>query len=125
MLSLYYQSGMFGWLMLLCTLSVIVFTIISANLIFAEKSPNEDKLRDYLNMVVRSGVLAAAIGFCGTIFGGYQAIWAILDATEISMRIVWEGVNIALSSTILGFSIFIISAIIWFVLRMRVLIKMD
>ena len=124
MISLYYQSGVFGWLMLLCTLSVIVFTIISANLIFTEKSPNVEKVKDYLNMVVRSGVLAAAIGFNGTIFGGYRAIWAILDAKDISMRVVWEGVNMALSSTILGFSIFIISALIWFVLRMRVLLKM-
>jgi hypothetical protein len=124
MFNLFFQSGVFGWLMLLCTLSVIVFTIVSANLIFAEKSPNEEKAKAYLNMVVRSGVLAAAIGFTGTIFGGYRAIWAILEATDISMRVVWEGVNIALSSTILGFSIFIISAIIWFLLKMRVLLKM-
>jgi hypothetical protein len=125
MLNLFFQSGMIGWLLLLCALAILVFTIISVNLIFIEKNSNHEKVKEYLNMVVWPGILAAAVGFSGTILGGYQAIYAILDATEISMRVVWLGVNVALSSTILGFIIFIISALIWFVLRMRVILKMS
>ena len=124
MLNLFFQSGMVGWLMLICLLAIIVFTVISVNLIFIVKSDNAQKVKEYLNMIVRPGILAAAVGFGGTILGGYQAIWEIMEASEISMYIVWGGVNVALSSTILGFIIFIISALIWFVLRMRVVVKM-
>ena len=112
-----------GWLILFCTLAIIVFTVVSIKLIFVDEKFIVEKVKEYLNMVVRAGILAAAMGFTGTIYGGYLAIAEIREAAEISMYIVWGGVNVALSSTILGFEIFIISALIWFVLRMRVIMR--
>ena len=125
MLNLFFQSGTIGWLLLLCSLAIVVFTAVSVKLIFMDEKFIIEKAKEYLNMVVRSGILAAAIGFAGTILGGYLAIGEIKEAADISMYIVWGGVNAALSSTILGFEIFVISALIWFVLRMRVIMKIE
>jgi len=103
----------------------VVFTAVSVKLIFMDEKFIIEKAKEYLNMVVRAGILAAAVGFAGTILGGYLAIGEIKEAANISMYIVWGGVNAALSSTILGFEIFVISALIWFVLRMRVIMKIE
>jgi hypothetical protein len=123
MLNLFFQSGMIGWLMLICLMAILVFTAISIKLIFFDEKFIVEKSKEYLNMVVRSGILAAATGFFGTIYGGYLAIAEIKEAADISMYIVWGGVNAALSSTILGFEIFIISAVVWFALRMRLILR--
>jgi len=92
-------------------------------MVFLKEELNVEKAKEYLNMVVRAGILAAAIGFVGTISGWYSAIEIIAAATEISPTVIMEGFNISLSSTILGFEIFIISGIVWFVLRLKFIMR--
>jgi biopolymer transport protein ExbB/TolQ len=55
--------------------------------------------------------------------GGYNAISAIREAVEISMYIVYGGINVALSTTILGLQLFVFSAIVWIVLK-NILVRM-
>jgi len=117
MFTLIGQSGIYGSLILLLIIISIAYLFLSImNMVKFKKESNE-KVEDNINNIIRMGVLSAALGFLGTIHGGYLAINEILAATEISMRIVWEGVICALSSTVLGFQVFAVTAVIWFVLR--------
>jgi biopolymer transport protein ExbB/TolQ len=76
-----------------------------------------------INTIVHVGAFGAALGFLGTVSGGYNALMAIRHAAQISMPVIFEGINIALSSTLLGLQLFVFSAIVWFVLK-NILVRM-
>jgi hypothetical protein len=119
MINLYLQSGLFGNFLLIVFIVMAVNAFLSALQLFGRKNKSDNMLREYIKTILRAGIIAVAIGILGTLLGGYSAISVIRDANEVAMHIVWDGINAALSSTILGFEIFILSALIWFLLHMR------
>jgi biopolymer transport protein ExbB len=66
-----------------------------------------------------TGILSEAVGVLGTVTGMYNAASAISRAGDVSPGIVWQGIHIALSTTILGLIIFVFCTIIWLVFRSR------
>ena len=117
MFTLIGQSGIFGQLLLLMIIVAIVYFIISVVGLVKFKKENFAKVDDNINNILRVGIFSAPLGFLGTIQGGYEAITAIIKASDISMAIVYQGLLCALASTILGFYIFAATAIVWFILR--------
>ncbi len=54
---------------------------------------------------------SAVLGIVGTFTGAYLAMGAIARAQSISPQIVFQGVQVALSTSIFGFSIFFFSLV--------------
>ena len=117
MFTLIGQSGIFGLLLSLLIVVAIVYFIISVASLVKFKKENFAKVEDNINNILRIGIFSAPFGFLGTIQGGYEAITAIIKAADVSMAIVYQGLLCALSSTILGFYIFAVTAIVWFILK--------
>ncbi|MBN1300492.1 MAG: MotA/TolQ/ExbB proton channel family protein [Melioribacteraceae bacterium] len=112
------QSGMFGFLQVVLMIVAAAFAALSGIELYRENT-NRRKAAENINNIVRTGILSAALGFLGTVYGGYEALGEIMSASEISMRIVYEGIRWALSSTILGFQIFFFTAVVWFLLKLK------
>ena len=117
MFTLVSQGGIFG--IIIFVLGLIALVYVGFSIVYMVKYDNEKsgKVENSINNIVRIGILCAALGFWATIQGGYLALIEIVKAADISMQIVYNGIICALSTTVLGFEIFIISAVVWFILR--------
>ncbi|MGW8268688.1 MAG: MotA/TolQ/ExbB proton channel family protein [Longimicrobiales bacterium] len=71
-----------------------------------------------LHSILVLGVLNAVMGFLGTATGISLAASAIASASSISPPIVWEGMKVALSTTIFGLLLLALALVAWLVLRM-------
>lgn len=117
MFTMIQQGGIFATFIAGLMIIAAVYFVLSVVNLSKNKPEDREKTAEYIANILRLGVFAAGTGFMATIWGGYLAITAILAAKDISMRIVYEGILCALSTTILGFQLFFVSGIVWFVLR--------
>ncbi len=117
MFTLVSQGGIYGIIIFILGLIALIYLGISIVYIVKYEKEKSGKLEDSINNIVRIGIFCAALGFWGTIQGGYLALIEIVKAADISMQIVYNGLICALSTTVLGFEIFLISAVVWFILR--------
>ena len=117
MFTLVSQGGIFGIIIFVLGLIAVVYAGISIAYMIKYEKEKFAKADESINNIVRIGVLCAALGFLGTIHGGYLALVEIVKASDISMRIVYNGLICALSTTVLGFYMFAVCAIVWFILR--------
>ena len=117
MFTLVEQGGIFG--IIIFVLGIIALVYVGFSIAYMIKHDKEKyaQAEDSINNIVRIGVLCAALGFLGTIHGGYLALVEIVKASDISMKIVYNGLICALSTTVLGFYVYAVSAIVWFILR--------
>jgi hypothetical protein len=63
------------------------------------------------------GALNAVMGLLGTAMGVFLAAGAIESASAISPQVVWSGIRVALSSSILGLLLLAIALVSWLVIR--------
>ena len=117
MFTLVSQGGIFGTIIFILALIALLYLGLSVFYMVKNDKEKFDKAEDSINNIVRIGVLCAALGFLGTIHGGYLALVEIVKASDISMKIVYNGLICALSTTVLGFYVYAVSAIVWFILR--------
>lgn len=115
MFTLMQESGLFGTLIGITILVTIFYTIVSLKLIFLSGGKNSLKTRETVQNILRTGIFSAVVGVSGTFHGGYSMIYEIRNASEISMKVVFMGIQMLFSSTVLGLSVFIITAFVWFV----------
>jgi len=81
--------------------------------------PFKPVLESGINAIVFWGAISAIVGFFAHYLGVYYAMLAIQRANDISPAIVAYGSSMSLITILTGLTIFIFSAIIWFVLRWR------
>ncbi len=65
------------------------------------------------------GVIAALIGLIGQFSGHYASLSRLADASAISPRLALLGIAAALSTSLFGFGVFALAAILWFALGAR------
>lgn len=92
---------------------MILVAVWKAWKIFGKKQVNF-KL---LDLVLMAGSLAAAIGIFSQIVGIVQALEAIRAAADISPEIVMGGAIVSFYAPIWGFFVFIISLLVYFILK--------
>ena len=73
-----------------------------------------------LHPILFWGSLTAVMGLLGQIMGLWNAILAILTATDISPHIVMMGFRMSFNTTIFGLIMLIIAGIAWYVLSIIV-----
>ncbi len=113
------DGGTFGWLLLILIILAVVFSIINAVRLWGKNELPKNVVEGGLMNLLWTGILSEAVGVLGTVTGIYNAASAISRAGDVSPRIVWQGIHIALSTTILGLIIFVFCTIIWLVFRSR------
>ena len=93
---------------------VIVLTIMLLVKVAVKKEADTKKLRD---VILFLGSFAFLWGMLGQVLGMIQAMGAIERARDISPAIIAGGFKISLLAPVYGFTLFIISYLVWFVVR--------
>lgn len=75
------------------------------------------RVRGSLEVLFVWGALAAVLGVLGTLVGMSLAARAIERAGHVAPALLWGGFKAALSTSIVGFVVFAISLVAWFLLR--------
>lgn len=66
-----------------------------------------------IHSVLVLGVLGACLGVLGTLVGVWVTAGVIADAGQVSTRIAWGGIRVALTPSILGFFILGLASCAW------------
>jgi hypothetical protein len=111
MFNLISQSGIFGWPMAIIALSSIFLTAKYSIKLFGKKESNVD-----LNKIIFLGVFALTLGVFSHYLGLYEGlqIFSYLSSDQVA-----GGYATSLLALLFGFGIFIVSAILWFLLRIK------
>ena len=117
MLTLMQQGGPFMWLMFFILLIILFLSVRNGVLLFMRKEDYSVKAETSLNGIIFWGALSIVIGFLAHFLGLYHAILAISHSTDISPAVIAMGYAQSLLTVLFGMTIFIISAIFWFILR--------
>jgi biopolymer transport protein ExbB/TolQ len=117
MIKMFVSGGYWMWVILIIAITNIVLTI--KNAIEIRRAGTSGKVSDGsgINAIMFWGGIGAAAGFLAQITGIYLGINAILAADDISLMVVAKGLACALTPTIFGLWVFILSALAWFLLR--------
>ena len=113
------NGGTFGWLLLILIITAAVFAVISAVRLWGKKEPPKHAAENSVMNLLWTGILSEAVGVLGTVTGIYNAASAISSAGDVSPKIVWRGIHVALSTTLLGLGIFVICTILWMIFRSK------
>lgn len=100
------------YFLLILVLVVIVLLAIDS---FFKKETDQERRKQALNALLVLGSLSAVVGMLGQIMGIWYALAAILEAADISMEIVFEGLQASFGTTYFGLITFFIAFISWMV----------
>lgn len=110
------SGGILMWPLLVIGIGVLVLAVRSAWLLSrSERSAAEADQR--LQAILFWGVMSVVLGFLGTTVGIIQMAQAITLAGAVHPPLVWGGFGVALVTLIFGLLIFLVAAVLWFVLR--------
>lgn len=111
------EGGPYMWGLLALALVVVVLAVKKSIQLFGKTEWTPDQLGTGLNAIVFWGGMSAVLGFYAHFLGIYYAMQEIARASDISPAIVARGYQMALTTVLTGLFIFMISAIIWFILK--------
>lgn len=119
MIRTFLEMGPVGPPILLISVAIIVMVIWRGWQVFGGATPGPATERG-INTILFWGAIAAALGYLGMYAGMYRGMDAIAESTiGVNPRLVLKGASEAISSTIAGLAVLIVSAVAWFVLRWR------
>lgn len=110
------QGGPFMYLLLAIAAIILALTAWVAVRVRGGEGPDA-VLETGIDATLFWGVWALLLGFTGTAVGMYLAAGAISRAGEVNPAVIWGGIHVALTTTLLGLVIFLAAALIWFGLR--------
>ena len=112
------QCGPFAWPLLFLSIVNCVLVVVSGlRLARQPRSLPDAGLESRINAILFWGGVAALLGFMGQHSGIYNAVHAIVAATEISPRVVLIGFAESFTTTLFGMTVLILSAVAWFALH--------
>jgi len=119
MLQLFMAGGPFMWFLLVLLFVIIGLGVSNAMQVFGKKTRSKIQIENGINSILFWGVFSAVIGFFAHFLGLYQAFTSIMAAADINPAIIGGGYAVSLITVLFGMFIFMISALIWFVLKTR------
>ena len=109
-----------GWpgmvLITICALLVIIFTCVKCYDVFVRKNIDKKGLIGILFF----GSLAPLVGIIWQMIGMMQALTAIEQAGDVSPTIISGGLKVSMFAPIYGLIVLFFSAILWFVLKLKI-----
>jgi CubicO group peptidase (beta-lactamase class C family) len=106
-------SGPYGYVLTLLALVVVSLSIHALVLALRGAQADAPLLRERLHALLFWGWVSAVLGFLGQCHGAYQAVGAILAASEISAAVVAEGFVISFVPTLFGLGILVFTLVAW------------
>lgn len=122
MKELYYLGG--PWFMSILTILLVIMSawsvIIYISLLNKKKRSSERllKLVDFNKSI---GLFALMIGFLGQLIGMYGIFSDLQQVKDISIKIFFGGLKVAMISTIYGIIIYLLSIVFWFAIKYTML----
>jgi hypothetical protein len=116
MLEFFRQGGVFMWPILIVAIAIVWIAARSWARTRSLDGPDA-VVETGVDAVLFWGVWVLVIGLLGTFTGIYQAAGAIEQAPAISPAMIWGGVKVALTTTLAGFLVFAVAALLWLGLR--------
>lgn len=113
--TLFLQSGVTG--IPHVALLVLVLAQIGRAALAMARRPGERIADTRFAAILVLGVLAACVGIIGTLVGIWQTSGLITAAGEIGTVLVWSMIRVAMTPSIIGFSILAIASVAWLVLH--------
>jgi biopolymer transport protein ExbB/TolQ len=114
------SMGPSGPIMVVISIVIIVLAITKAVQVFGRRSTERVKLERGLDAILFWGVFCAILGLHGQTLGMYKGFSAVARYGAIDPSKVFLGLAECLSSTVMGLTILMLSALIWFSLRAAV-----
>jgi len=119
MIQFFMEGGLMMWFLLIIAILILALSIRKTIQLYGKQEIAKSALESGINAIVFWGAIAAIIGFFAHYLGIYYAMQAISRANDISPAIVAYGYSMSLITILSGLMIFIISFVVWFVLRWR------
>lgn len=118
MMRFFLSCGIWAWPILVMAIAILVLAVRKSVELYgsAAGGPGLDR---GLHAILFWGAMSAVTGVLGQASGIYNAMRAISRADAVSPPIVAMGIAESFTSTIFGLTVFILAAIIWFVLYTR------
>ncbi len=110
------SGGILMWPLLVIAIGVMVLAARTAwFLTRSDRAAAEADQR--LQAILFWGVMSVVLGLLGTSIGLTQAAQAITLAGAVEPQLAWGGVAVVLVTLIFGLLIFLVAAVLWFILR--------
>jgi biopolymer transport protein ExbB/TolQ len=119
MKTFFMQMGAFGYPMAVIAIVIAALSIKKVIDLFIRKDLPGHRLEGGLHAIIFWGGVGAVLGILGQITGIYNALGAIIKATEIDPRICAMGFAESFSTTLFGLTMLLVSAVLWFVFFTR------
>ena len=119
MIQFFREGGEMMWLFVLLVLLIVYLSIKKLIQLYGKEDLPKSTLETGINAIIFWGAISAILGFFAHYLGVYYAMQAIYKANDISPAIVAQGYSMSLITILTGLIIFILSAVIWFILRWR------
>jgi hypothetical protein len=116
MIEMFRQGGLIMYPLAAATLAVIGYSVFAARGLRMAAGP-DPRLEATIDGVLFWGGFSVLLGVIGTLIGVVQAAQAIEWAGGAEASLVWGGIRVALSSTIVALLVFGVASLTWFVLR--------
>jgi biopolymer transport protein ExbB/TolQ len=117
MMEFFRQGGFFMWPILVVAIVILVLAVRAWMRTRALTAPDA-VVETGVDAVLFWGVWVLAVGLLGTFTGIYLAAGAIERAGAVSPAMIWGGVRVALTTTLAGFLVFSVAALLWLGLRL-------
>ena len=117
--ALWEAMGFIRWPLAFSLLAVLTLTGWSSTRIFRSGAGSDPRTRAWVDAIPFWGGFALVTGVLGTLIGIVVAAQSIEAAGEVSTRLVWGGIKVAMLSSIFGGLILALSGLLWFGLQLR------
>lgn len=116
MMEFFRQGGFFMWPILI--VAIVILALAARAWVRTRELTGPDAVVETgVDAVLFWGVWVLVVGLLGTFTGIYLAAGAIERAGEVSPAMIWGGVRVALTTTLAGFLVFSVAALLWLALR--------
>jgi biopolymer transport protein ExbB/TolQ len=115
------MGGFFMWPLMILAVVILVLALVNAIRLFGQRDARS-AVRSSVNAILFWGGVAAVLGFLGQWNGYYKATQVILDKGPklgINPAAVILGFGEALITAVVGLTILIAAAVVWYVLHVR------
>ena len=116
MIDMFRQGGLIMYPLLAATVAVLGYGVAAVRGV-RTATGSDPRLEATIDGVLFWGGFSVVLGLIGTLVGVVQAAQAIELAGGAEPLLVWGGIRVALSSTILAMLVFGVASIVWFALR--------
>lgn len=116
MVEAFLSGGIVMWPLLIIGIGVLVLAL-RVGWLLLDPDRAEAEAGGSLQAIPFWGAMGAVLGLLGAVVGIIQITQAISLAGEVHPALVWGGFGLALLPLIFGLLIFLVAAVLWFVLR--------